>query len=322
MNTKLIEVRASTGVVVAALMSAIFLPCAAQEGVVAEESNNLSFDAGVDLRIRQEMMDNVPQMQNGMIGRPGVPRGKMKNQVRFRPRVWAEVKAFENWRLYMRLCDEFRWGVVQPVHNLTWPGEVVVDNLFIEGKGLFDDNVDILFGRRDLYRLYGLSHIFVDGTSGDGSRTLYADMATVTWHVDEDTTFDVFALYNKDREYMRLGTRRSHFGTQLSGFGGSDTEMDDWGWGAVWGSKVRDSGGVNVLDYQLIGMQKNTASFHRRGVKHPRRQVNMVGAKVVPHWTANLSTPLELYGQVGENGIFSIRPSVRSSSKVFFGRTK
>ena len=302
MQTKCFSATALAAVFAAFCVSGLPLPSAAQEGVVVEESNKLSFDAGADLRIRQEMMDNVPQMQNGMIGRPGVARGKMKNQMRFRPRVWAELKAFENWRLYMRLCDEFRWGVVQPVHNLTWPGEVVVDNLFIEGKGIFDDKIDVLFGRRDLYRLYGLSHIFVDGTSGDGSRTLYADMATITWHVDEDTTLDVFALFNKDREYMRFGTRRSHFGTQLTGLGGSDTEMDDWGWGAVWGSKIRNDGGVSILDYQLIAIQKNTASFHRRGVKHPRRQVNMVGTKVVPHWTQNFSTPLELYGQVGENG--------------------
>ena len=262
------------------------------------------FDMGADLRIRQEMMDNVPSMQNGMIGRPGVDRGKMRNQMRFRPRVWAELRAFENWRLYMRLADEFRAGIVQPqaVHSTTWPGEVVVDNLFIEGKGLFDEKIDVLFGRRDLYRLYGLDHIFVDGTSGDGSRTTHADMATLTWHVDEDSTLDVFALFNKDRDYMRLGTHRSYLGTQLTGFGGNDTEMNDWGWGAIWGSRVRDDEGVNILDYQILGIQKNTASFHRKYVKHPRRQVNLLGTKIVPHWTTNFSTPLELYAQVGENG--------------------
>lgn len=271
---------------------------AAAEKPAPEEASALDFNAGADLRIRQEIMHNVPSMQNGMIGRPGVMRGQTRNHMRFRPRVWAELKMGDNWRIYSRLCDEFRAGLVQAdkVRAQTWPGEVVVDNLYLEGKGLFDDTFDVLVGRRDIYRLFGLDHIFVDGTTGDGSRSVYADMAMLTWHVDEDSTLDVFGIFNKDREYMRLGTHRSYDGTQLTGFGGNDTEMDDWGWGAVWGSKV------DFVKYQLMGIQKNTASFHRRGVKHPRRQVNMFGTKVVPFWTENFSTPLEAYGQVGRNG--------------------
>lgn len=265
--------------------------------VQAEETNSpFAFDAGADLRIRQEIMHNVPTMPGGMVGKPGVYRNKTKNQMRFRPRVWAELKAGDKWRLYTRLADEFRAGIAQSVHACTWPGEVVVDNLYLEGKGLFDDTIDILVGRRDLYNLYGLDHIFIDGTSGDGSRTCHADMAMVTFHVDEESMFDVFALLNKDREYLRFGTERSRVGTQLTGFGGNDTEMDDWGWGAVWNSRV------NLLKYQLFGIQKNTASFHRQGVKHPRRQVNLFGTKLVPQWTENFSTPVEAMVQVGENG--------------------
>lgn len=290
------------------LIAVIAMGCFAARGesvsaspeIVAAPAETLAFvfDAGADLRIRQEIMHNVPSMQNGMIGRPGVGRSKTRNHMRFRPRVWAELKMGDNWRLYSRLADEFRAGLAQPqtVHCQTWPGEVVVDNLYLEGKGLFDDRFDVLIGRRDIYRLYGLDHIFVDGTAGDGSRSTYADMATLTWHVDEDSTLDVFGILNKDREYMRLGTHRSYEGTQLTGFGGNDTEMDDWGWGAVWGSRI------NFIRYQLMGIQKNTASFHRQGVKHPCRQVNMLGTKIVPCWTENFSTPIEFYGQVGHNG--------------------
>ncbi|MCR5413392.1 MAG: hypothetical protein K6F50_01530 [Kiritimatiellae bacterium] len=263
-----------------------------------------SFDAGADLRIRQEIVRNAPQLPGGgMTGRPGANRGKTKNQMRFRPRVWAELKAGEKWRLYGRLCDEFRAGIVQSTHATTWPGEVVVDNLFVEGKNLFEDSfdwldgVDIVAGRQDLYRLYGLDHVFVDGTAGDGSRSTYADMVRLAMRFDETTRLDLFALYNRDREYMRLGTHRSFENVQLTGFGGNETEMDDWGFGAVFSSKSFD-----IVDLQLFAIQKNTASFHRRGVKHPRRQVNLFGTKLVPWWTENFSTPLELMAQVGENG--------------------
>ena len=281
-------------------------------GLEESEAGGIQFDAGADLRIRQEIMHNVPTMPYGMMGKPGVYRNKTKNQIRFRPRVWAEVKFGDNWRLYGRLVDEFRAGIVQKTHAQTWPGEVVVDNIYLEGKHLldgvfFDEGwVDVVAGRQDINGLYGLNHIFVDGTAGDGSRTSFADMVRLAIHVDEDSWLDLFGMINKDREYMRLGTKRSQRGTQLTGFGGNDTEMDDWGFGAVWNSKFTLDGGESErglpVNYQLFFIQKDTASFHRRGVKHPRRQVNLIGAKLVPHWTQNLSTPLEAMAQVGENG--------------------
>ena len=197
------------------LLAVVALGCGAAWGDVVSNANGavaaelpqpqedfFGFDAGADFRIRQEIMHNVPSMKNGMMGRgPSSPGySKTKNMLRFRPRVWAELTMGDHWRLYGRLCDEFRAGLVQSTHAVTWPGEVVVDNLYLEGKGLFDDKIDVLVGRRDIYRLYGLDHIFVDGTTGDGSRTVYADMATLTWHVDEDSRLDVFGIFNKDRE--------------------------------------------------------------------------------------------------------------------------
>lgn len=285
--------------------AAVFAASAgAREASVTEnEDSPLAFNAGADLRIRQEIIHNVPQMPGGgMVGRPGVPHGKTVNQLRFRPRVWAEVKAGDHWRLYGRLVDEFRAPITGASRVNNWPGEVVVDNLFIEGLGLFEDKLDFLdgidlwVGRQDLFNLCGLNHIFFDGTPGDGSRSVYSNIARIGLRFTEDTRLDVFGLLNKDREFMRLGTNRSRWSNQLTGMGGNDTEMDDWGFGAVFSSKV------GILDYQLFWIQKDTASFHRGGVKHPRRQTNLLGTKLVPHWTPNFSTPLELMAQVGENG--------------------
>ena len=133
------------------------------------DGSSLSFDAGGSIRVRQEIMHNVPAAQNGYLGRPGVARGKTKNQIRFRPSVWVELKDADKWRVYDRVTDEFRAGIVQKTHSQTFPGELVLDNLFFEGKGFFDGFLDVVVGRQDIYRLYGLNHIFVDGTPGDGS---------------------------------------------------------------------------------------------------------------------------------------------------------
>ena len=255
------------------------------------------FNAGVDLRIRQEIMHNIPQLPGGgVLGSPGVYRGKTKNQMRFRPDIWAELKMGSDWRIYAKLTDEFRAGIVQKVHNQTFPNEVVVDNLFVEGKNLFDGFLDLRAGRQNLYRLYGLDHVFVDGTPGDGSGALYANMVNLAFHFTEESKLDLFALYNADQEELRWGTKRSRHSGK-TGFGRAHPEMDDWGFGAVWNSNI------DFVDYQLFAMQKDTASFHDySGRKHPKRQVNMVGTRIVPQWTEELSTPFEAMGQVGKNG--------------------
>jgi len=142
-------------------------------------SSALAFDAGADLRIRQELMDNVPGLPGGGV-LSSRARGAYKNHMRFRPRVWGEVRLDSEesgmFRLYARITDEMRWYVKPHGNAYTFPDEVILDNLFFEGKGLFDGLFDFAIGRQDIYGLYGLDHVFVDGTPGDGSRTVYSDM--------------------------------------------------------------------------------------------------------------------------------------------------
>ena len=253
------------------------------------------FDAGASLRVRQELIRGAPQAVNGVLGRPGSERGKTKNQMRFRPSFWMELREREGrWRIYGRVTDEFRAGLVQKTRSQTFPGELVIDNLFIEAKevaGIFD----IRAGRQDLYRLYGLDHIFVDGTPGDGSCSTYANMVNIGFATGEDSRLDLFALYNADREELRWGTKRSRR-LPKTGFGRGECEMDDWGAGAVWSSKLRDA------ELNVFWMRKETLSFHRDGAKHPRRRIHLFGAKFVPKPSDEISLPLEAMGQVGRDG--------------------
>ena len=153
--------------------------CAA---ALAANADGIDFNAGADVRVRQEIMSDVPGLPGGGRLMPAVKLDH-KNHVRFRARAWAEA-AYDagdsgKWRLYTRLTDELRWYVRPTKGPYTWPDEVVLDNLFIEGKGAFGGFLDLCIGRQDLYKLYGLDHLFVDGTPGDGSRTVFTDMARI-----------------------------------------------------------------------------------------------------------------------------------------------
>lgn len=269
-------------------------------GAAVAARGEIKFDAGADLRIRQELMKNVPGLPGGGVLSPAV-RGKFKDHMRFRPRVWGGVRLESEdvgtFRIFARLTDEFRWNVEPRASATTFPDELILDNLYLEGLGLFDGRFDFRFGRQDIYGLYGLDHLFVDGTPGDGSRTVYADMVRMTWHVTDESALDVFAIYDFDMSDVRWGTERSRK-RSLSGLGGgADPDMDDWGFGAVWSSNLGKD-----LPYKLFVMQKNTASFERGGVKHPRTQRELFGAKLTPRLTESLTLNLEAMAQVGKNG--------------------
>ena len=246
------------------------------------------------------MFENVPGLPGGGL-LLNTKRSGFTNHVRFRPRVWGGVKwgseALGDWRVYTRLTDEFRWCPEPYKNTHTFPDELILDNLFIEGKGVFDGFLDLKVGRQDIYNYCGLDHVFVDGTPGDGSRTVYGDMAAFKLHVTEESTVDLFALYDFDDTDVRWGTDRSKH-TSLSGLGGgAEPTMDDWGYGAIWGSNLGKG-----LPYQVFLMQKNTHEFMRDGVEHPWTQRELVGAKLVPQLDEEWSLQFEGMGQVGCTG--------------------
>ena len=261
----------------------------------AEESP-FSVDFGADLRVRQEIMDNVPGLPGGgLLSR--VPHGSYKNHMRFRPRVWGEISHADGWRIYTRVADEFRWNVKPRGRAYAFPDEMVLDNLFFESKGIFDGFLDLKIGRQDLYRnMYGLDHLFIDGTPGDGSRTVFADVVKATLNFGEEDKLDLFMLHDWDENPVRWGTHRSRH-RSLSGLGGGTPDMDDWGWGGVYSGKA-----ATWLPYQVFAMQKLTEPYRRGGVKQPRTRRELLGFKLVPQLTDEISLQLEAMGQVGRDG--------------------
>jgi len=274
------------------LLVAALIASLAQGGV--------DFDAGADERVREELMQNVPGLPNGGVLLPK-ERSGFVNHMRFRTRVWGDLKLdTENagkFRIFTRFTDECRWYVEPKKTAYTFPAEVTVDNLFLEGKDLFDGVMDFLVGRRDLYELYGLDHVFVDGTPGDGSRTTYGDIVQLGFNVTDEERLDLFFLHNCDRNHLRWGTDRSDV-TSMSGFGGdTDREMDDWGAGAIWSGKAYE----RALDYNVFAMDKTTQGFRRNGISHPWTSRAMGGFKLVPHLNEEWSLQFEGMSQVGQN---------------------
>lgn len=209
------------------------------------------FDAGADLRVRQEIYDNVPGLPGGGYLSQAA-YGKTRNHMRFRPAVWGELKNTEKFRVFARFSDEFRWNVNYRNRTNEFPDELILENLFVESKGLFDGLLDFRVGRQNLVNYCGLPHLFVDGTPGDGSRTCFSDMANATLHFDERNSLDVFGLNNRDVNRLRWGTEECEE-RSLTGRG-DGASGGDWGYGAIHTLKCGD------LEFRTFAIAKKAES--------------------------------------------------------------
>lgn len=169
----------------------------AQQPPAARE--RLTLDGGGDLRVREEMFDNIPIVADP----PGITRGGENNTFRIRPRLWGSI-GYDNFKLFGRLTQEFRHNLEpDPPSAWDWPDEVIVDQLYLDGKGLCDGLLDVRVGRQDM--IYGAGRVLLEGTPKDGSRTLYFDAAKLTWHLGKKSTVDLLGIYNRSEAGLEIG---------------------------------------------------------------------------------------------------------------------
>lgn len=283
------------------------LAAGAQTNAVPEmviESSGLEVDAGADLRVRQEIMHNV-------VGNPGdagamMPSAYKKNvnHIRFRPRVWGRLD-YENFTLYGRLVDEFREhivenGVKRKYRAYNFPDEVALDNLYLEGRDLFDGFFDFRIGRQDLFErghsVFGLDRTLFDGAPYVGSRSAYADMLKLTFHTSDTSKLDAFAIYDNGRNMYRYGSRHSR-GRPMNAIHPADSpEMDEWGGGLVWHDSLFDK----RLPYKLYMIHKHNEDYTAFNGRHVGdKQLTTFGVFLQPELTENISFELEGAHQFG-----------------------
>lgn len=278
--------------------------------IVAEEvadESGLRFDFGADLRVRQEIMHNVP----GLPGAPGAmmpkPYREAQNHIRIRPRIWGRLD-YEEFGLYARLADEIREHVVKngtprKYRLYNFPDEVVLDSLYLEGKGLYDGFIDFRIGRQDLFdgrhSVLGLDHIMLDGVPYVGSRSCYADMIRVTFHTSEKSNLDTFVLYNNGRNQLSYGTCHSRGRPVNAIHPGDSPGMDEWGGGAVWNDSLFEK----RLPYQFYVVHKHNEEYTTPlGIHMKDKQITTFGVHVEPQITEYLSLDFEGAKQFGTMG--------------------
>ncbi len=268
------------------LAAALLLaPAFAQE----PDSSGWSVRAGADLRLREELFDDIPILADP----PGVTRGGANNYLRIRSRVWLQAGT-PSLTLYGRMASEVRHWFDPDGGSYEWPDELVLDNLYLRLADVFGEGTVLTLGRQDI--VLGSRRMVIEGTPKDGSRTIYMNGAAFKADLSEFTRLNLFGVYNAAEDELAIG----HEHRDVTGYKSTATAMDEGGGGIYLTSRLGES-----LVCEVSYLYKHDTAHTIPGgtpVRVEDADYHTVGVRLMPQFTSTLSGELEVAGQFGDEG--------------------
>ena len=213
---------------------------------------------GMDIRIREEMFDDIPIKADP----PGVTRNGKNDYFRFRTRAFVEGDLQPDITFRARAVNEFRsWNdpsmsKTRQASNYEFPDEVVLDNLYLDLKDLAGKKMDVRIGRQEM--IYGTGKVMLEGTPGDGSRTIYFNAVKAVWKGIPDTTIDCFGVYQPGSDDYAMNTARRN----LTVYKGSLNDVDESGAGVYLKNKT-----LARMPFEAYGIYKHVIEWDQAAAK-------------------------------------------------------
>jgi len=298
--------RGGVGVVFMAVLAAVciaaqFAQAASVADWAGETLDKCCF--GGDIRIRQVHFDEIPIIADP----PGVTRGGENYFFRFRTRLWGQYDPSETVTVKARLVNEFRefmdpdMDMAPDVSSYDFPDELVVDQLYLEVRNLLSERLDVKIGRQDM--IYGTGKIILEGTPKDGSRTIYMDAAKLTWKGMENTTIDVFGVYNQSENDLSINDFDGQPDKRdVTGYDGGFNDNEEAGAGIYLKNKCMAKLPLEAY-YIFKDESKWTPKPNADGTPKPDvagQEIHTVGGRIMPKMEGGLGANLEVAYQTGE----------------------
>lgn len=187
----------------------------------ADGATRPAFRYGGDIRLRQELWDDIPLPTE----EPIVTRNGFNNTYRLRTRAFAAYD-FTDWAtVNIRLTHMFYKTIAGP-ESFKWPDELSPDNVNFEFRDLTGEGSKLVVGRQDIF--LGSGRLVFEGTPLDAARTTFFDGILLHQPTsDEFHSVDIFAVYNKDEDPLAIG----HVHRQLRGYSPAVDGRDEAGVG-------------------------------------------------------------------------------------------
>ncbi|MCE5187405.1 MAG: alginate export family protein [Planctomycetaceae bacterium] len=167
-------------------------------------------EMGLDVRLREVYAANL----FGMNEEWGDASGRELNDYhwqRYRTRWSTKSKLSEDVDFNTRLTWEF-WGHCDPDDDFTpYPffaernydfDEGIFDIFNVQIRNVFDMPLTLMVGRQEI--ILGTGWLVLDGTPGDGSRTIFFDAVRGTYGISDTTKLDLIYIqqYDDEEEYI------------------------------------------------------------------------------------------------------------------------
>ncbi len=276
-----------------------------------------SFRYGGDERARWEYFDHIPSK----VDVPAYSRNGENDYFRLRTRVWSELDLLPSVTAKARIVNESRAWIYPDMtqkpqrSSSEWPDEWVFDNLYLEARDLLNKSVDIRAGRQEL--LYGNGRVILDGTPGDGSRTLYFNAIKATLKSIPDSQLDLFGIYNPSEDQWAInGAQRD-----LSAFPKAPKGATESGAGLYLKNSTlktlpleayliykRESAYEQAVKPNAAGQFAaptyawQTLDTSTKTLNNPDNDIGTAGFRLMPVFNDHLTGNLEVAGQLGQHG--------------------
>ncbi|MGN0832586.1 MAG: hypothetical protein ACI4RD_02910 [Kiritimatiellia bacterium] len=258
----------------------------------AGETNRLDVKVGADVRLRYDVTKGLPNASHGEDGH--------SDYARIRVRPWLSAGT-EDWGLYARIADEFRYyhSPDSKSRKQRFPDVVFIDNLYWRQDGLFD-LLDLRIGRQDM--AFGARRIIADGTGGDGSRSTYFDAVRAIWHVSEKRTLDVFAVYCAHEDWLPTLGKEHENGKRSHDYDMNGYFQNELGGGLYWQDRS-----CREFGYDIYYVAKDEIREHDSKYRSEGRHLlyHTFGFRLLPQFTETLSGELELAAQAGDDDLLA-----------------
>jgi len=179
------------------LCTLLFLVLLGSTAWVTLASADSNFDYGFYLRLRQEGMGDVIDLNS--------KAGVNDNFFRAKASLWGKLdfNKGKNVSLFVKLTSEPKYYLDSSKYDGYTRDDIFFDNLYVDVKDVFGLPVSLRIGRQDFLGTFGEGLLIMDGTPGDGSRSFYFNAVKATWKINEKNSLDfVYINDPHDDEFL------------------------------------------------------------------------------------------------------------------------
>ncbi|MDP8215560.1 MAG: alginate export family protein [Candidatus Euphemobacter frigidus] len=267
-------------------LAVLILPVPLRAGLLEKDVIQSDwFKVGGDFRIREVGFNNIIVWNSDN-------KADQQHFWRLRTRLYFQADPMEELTLYSRFVNEWRYYAKPKNREHPLRDEILLDNAYLNIKGVGDIPLVLKAGRQDL--IYGEGFIILDGTPLDGSRTIFCDGGKITLDLDQ-TTVDFLALYNTGKQWFAINKNTDPLG-------GGDSERLDSQTIGVFGAYLTNKSLIEKQKLEAYYLYKHGLTSEVDPEKWPNNDINVIGARLSGPVNDRIKYAGEATLQLGEYG--------------------